>query len=90
MNKKGSNRRKGVPLKATFRYSNVPPEDGMAEASSAQTRPSQTASSAPRIQPSTACGPPIEATMSGMVRKGPTPTMFDMFMAVACNRPKLR
>ena len=25
-----------------------------------------------------------------MVKNGPTPTMFDMFMAVACNKPKLR
>ena len=48
------------------------------------------ASAAPTSQPNIACGPPIEARISGMVRNGPTPTMFDVFMAVACNKPKLR
>src|ERR1700689_3487305 len=53
-------------------------------------RPSETTISAPVAQPSSDCGPPIEAISSGMVMKGPTPTMLDMFSAVACSRPKPR
>ena len=33
------------------------------------------------------CGPFIAATMNGMVRNGPTPTMLMMLVAVACSRP---
>ena len=90
MNRNGSNRPRRVPAKATLKYSSVPPDEGMADASSAQTMPSQMASTAPRTHPSIACGPPIEARISGMVRNGPTPTMYDMFMAVACHKPKPR
>ena len=32
----------------------------------------------------------MDDKIRGMVKNGPTPTMFDMFMAVACNKPKLR
>src|SRR5579862_1478045 len=56
----------------------------MAAPSSAQTRPSQSASTAPKIQPRMACGPPAAVTASGMVMNGPTPTMSIMFSAVAC------
>ncbi len=48
------------------------------------------ASSAPTIQPSSACGPPMAATTSGMVMKGPTPIMSIMFSAVAPPRPMPR
>ena len=36
------------------------------------------------------CGPFIAATMNGMVRNGPTPTMPMMLVAVACSRPMPR
>src|SRR5215470_3778825 len=64
----------------------------MAAPSSAQTRPSQIASTAPAAQPSMACGPPIAATMSGMVMNGPTPIMSVMFSAMALLRvtPRIR
>src|SRR5437879_2964144 len=55
----------------------------MAAPSSAHTSPSQIASSAPKIQPSIACGPPIALMISGMVMNGPTPIMSIMFSAVA-------
>ena len=90
MNKNGSNRPRRAPAKATLKYSRVPPDEGMADASSAQTMPSHTASAAPRIHPSMACGPPMEAIISGIVKNGPTPTMYDMFMDVACHKPKPR
>src|SRR5437868_3575964 len=45
--------------------------------------PSQSASTAPRIQPSMACGPPIAPTISGIVMNGPTPIMSIMLRAVA-------
>lgn len=38
----------------------------------------------------TACGPPNAATMSGMVTKGPMPTIWLILMVVAWNRPILR
>ena len=41
-------------------------------------------------QPSIACGPFIADISAGMVMNGPTPIMFVMFSAVACNRPKRR
>ena len=68
----------------------VPPACGSAAPSSAQTRPSHTTSSAPRIQPTIACGPCIVATISGMVTNGPTPIMSIMFSAVACHSPMPR
>ena len=46
---------------------------GIAAQSSAHTRPSAMASTAPKIQPMTASGPFITATMVGIVRNGPTP-----------------
>src|SRR5512133_3529694 len=52
--------------------------------------PSQTARIAPSVQPSNACGPPIAASISGMVMNGPTPTTFDMLSAVARSTPKPR
>ena len=64
-----------------------PPEPGMAAPSSAHTRPSQMANTAPRIQPSIACGPPIAPTIRGMVMNGPTPIMSIMFSAVALPTP---
>src|SRR3990172_389973 len=62
----------------------------MAAPSCAHTSPSQSASSAPTNQPSIACGPPMAPTMSGMVMKGPTPTMSIMLSAVASFRPSPR
>ena len=38
---------------------------------------------APLTQPNRDCGPPMEAIISGIVMKGPTPTIFAMFRAVA-------
>src|SRR5579864_1724591 len=63
---------------------------GRAAPNSAVTSPSQTASSAPAIQPRSACGPPIAAMTSGMVMNGPTPIMSIMFIAVALHRPMPR
>src|SRR4051812_6638358 len=62
----------------------------MAAASSAHTRPSHSARMEPSSHPSMHCGPPIALIISGMVMKGPTPTMLHMLRAVACNCPKLR
>src|SRR5580658_1820235 len=59
----------------------------MAELSSAHTRPSQVASSAPAIHPRIACGPPIALTIRGRVMNGPTPIMSIMFSAVALPSP---
>ncbi len=61
-------------------------EPGNAAPNSAQTRPSQMANKAPRIQPSMACGPPIALTINGIVMNGPTPIMSIMFSAVALPR----
>src|ERR1035441_1320508 len=58
--------------------------------SSLQTRPSLHAITSATIQPSMACGPPIAAISTGMVMKGPTPIIVDMFRAVAWSRPKRR
>src|SRR5690242_3613446 len=33
------------------------------------------------------CGPFMAATMNGIVRNGPTPTMLITLVAVACSRP---
>src|ERR1039457_4636095 len=62
----------------------------MAAPSSAQTSPSQSANTAPRIQPSIACGPPAAPTINGMVMNGPTPTMSIMFSVVALASPTPR
>src|SRR5260370_26926497 len=45
---------------------------------------------APRIQPSSACGPPIAVTINGRVMKGPTPIMSIMFRATALPSPMPR
>jgi hypothetical protein len=45
---------------------------------------------APAIQPITACGPPIVATMMGMVMNGPMPHIWVMLIAVPENRPMER
>ncbi len=55
----------------------------MAAPSSAHTSPSQSAKTAPAIQPSMACGPPAALMMRGMVMNGPTPIMSIMFSVVA-------
>ena len=55
--------------------------------SSAHTRPSHIASAAPRIQPSSACGPCMATTTSGSVMNGPTPIMSSMFSATALPSP---
>ena len=39
-------------------------------------------------QPIIACGPFMADIRAGMVMNGPTPIMFVMFNAVACNKPK--
>src|SRR5713226_494053 len=60
----------------------------MAAPSSLQTIPSGIAISTATIQPNIAWGPPSADIKSGIVMKGPTPIMFDMFRAVACTSPK--
>src|SRR5208337_599754 len=62
----------------------------MAAPNSAQTSPSHSASTAPTIQPSIACGPPAALTISGMVMNGPTPIMSIMFSVVAPASPTPR
>src|ERR1019366_1987730 len=62
----------------------------MAAPNSAQTRPSHRAKTAPKIQPSMACGPPAALTISGMVMNGPTPIMSIMFSVVAPASPTPR
>src|SRR5262245_48731076 len=42
---------------------------------------------APTIQQSNACGPPMSATMSGNVMNGPMPIMLLMLSAAACGSP---
>src|SRR4029078_2262086 len=68
----------------------VPPAPGMAAPSSAQMRPSASARMAPLIQPNMASGPPIAATMAGIVTNGPMPHIWVMLIAVACSGPMLR
>src|SRR5580692_65686 len=58
--------------------------------SSAQTWPSARARIAPAIQPRTAWGPPIAATISGIVMNGPMPHIWVMFTAVAGSKPSVR
>src|SRR5271165_6826263 len=62
----------------------------MAAPNSAQISPSHSASTAPTIQPSMACGPPAALTISGMVMNGPTPIMSIMFSVVAPASPTPR
>src|ERR1017187_8622710 len=62
----------------------------MAAPNSAHTNPSQRAKTAPKIQPSMACGPPAALTISGMVMNGPTPIMSIMFSVVAPASPTPR
>src|SRR5208337_2980729 len=62
----------------------------MAAPNSAQISPSHSASTAPAIQPSIACGPPAAVTISGRVMKGPTPIMSIMFSVVAPASPTPR
>src|SRR5271166_1945578 len=62
----------------------------MAAPNSAHTSPSHSASTAPTIQPSIACGPPAALTISGMVMNGPTPIMSIMFSVVAPESPTPR
>src|SRR5664280_3272138 len=62
----------------------------MAAPNSAHTNPSQRAKTAPKIQPSMACGPPAALTIRGMVMNGPTPIMSIMFSVVAPASPTPR
>src|SRR5215213_9030248 len=48
------------------------------------------ASTAPSTHPMSACGPPIAEIMSGIVMKGPMPTIWDMLTVVAGNKPRAR
>src|SRR4051794_28131818 len=75
---------------ASRRYRYVPPAPGIAAPSSAHTSPSTSASTAPTIQPNTACGPPSAAIISGMVTNGPIPHICVMLTATAWRRPNLR
>src|SRR4051812_36069652 len=50
-------------------------------------RPSASARMAPMIQPNIASGPPIVATMAGIVTNGPMPHIWVMLIAVACSGP---
>ena len=59
----------------------------MAAPSSAQTSPSQAASTAPNIQPRMAWGPCIASTISGRVTNGPTPIILIMFSEIAPRSP---
>ena len=45
---------------------------------------------APMIQPNIASGPPMVATMAGIVTNGPIPHICVMLIAVACSGPILR
>src|SRR4051794_25927601 len=65
----------------------VPPAPGMAAPSSAQMRPSASERIAPMIQPNIASGPPMVATMAGIVTNGPMPHIWVMLIAVACSGP---
>src|SRR5437870_1558072 len=67
-----------------------PPEAGMAEPNSANTRPSAIASMAPTAHANNDCGPPMVARIAGTVMKGPVPTMFDMLIETAFSNPNLR
>src|SRR5690348_3873931 len=49
--------------------------------------PSDAARIAPAIQPTIACGPPIVATMIGIVMNGPMPHICVMLIVVPENRP---
>src|SRR5882724_4508783 len=62
----------------------------MAVASSLQTMPSQIERMVPASHPSVHCGPPMAATMRGMVTNGPNPTMLVMLSAVDSIRPSPR
>src|SRR5450759_1174198 len=62
----------------------------MAAPNSAHTSPSHKANTAPKIQPSMACGPPAALTISGMVMNGPTPILSIMFSVVAPASPTPR
>src|ERR1700733_633637 len=62
----------------------------MAEPSSAHTIPSQRQRNAPSTQPTIACGPPMAERANGIVRNGPTPTMFSTFADIAPNGPRPR
>ena len=53
-------------------------------------RPSAMASAAPTPQAISDCGPPSVARIAGTVMNGPVPTMFDMLMDRAFNRPSRR
>jgi hypothetical protein len=63
---------------------------GSAPPSSAHTRPSASASSAPTIQPKIACGPPNAAIISGIVTNGPIPHIWVMLIATAERSPIVR
>ena len=68
----------------------MPPDRGIDAPSSAQTRPSHSAISAPMIQPIITCGPPMAEMISGIVMNGPIPTICAMLSEVAGNRPMAR
>ena len=75
-----------------FRYSYDPPAAGNDAPSSAHTRPSHIASTAPIIHPSIACGPCMAMMISGSVMNGPTPIMSSTFSRTAPARltPRIR
>src|SRR6267154_2282957 len=62
----------------------------MAAPSSAHTRPSPIATSAPASHPSVACGPCMVCSRRGIVRNGPTPTMARTLIVVAERKPSRR
>src|ERR1700681_1165630 len=76
--------------KASRRYVYVPPLRGYRDASSAHTRPSQSAISAPRTQATAETEPWSAATTSGSVMKGPAPTIVATLIATAERRPTPR
>src|SRR5438270_8419622 len=62
----------------------------MAAPNSAQTRPSQKATTAPNNHPTIACGPCALLSRSGIVMNGPTPIISSMLADVASRRPMPR
>src|SRR5258707_496936 len=62
----------------------------MAAPSSAHTKPSRTASTAPPTHANSACGPPIALITRELTTNGPIPTISIMFRATASFRPRPR
>ena len=75
---------------ASRRYAYVPPLRGDREASSAHTRPSHSAISAPPSHATDDTEPLSATTTSGSVMNGPAPTIVATLIATAERRPTPR